>query len=197
MATPISQTIGTLFSYSGGVSCREVYDRLDVVLPGWTEDTVVDALAYLEDMRSIGQAGNANRGLYFALTPPMRLTFMAWALDQIILLTPASYPRKPDMILLRAELADFVAAPTVAKRNALIAVAKAIKPNTAIPAEMFVANCFKGVTKAVANNTVDGLVITELARNLRNVGVALAGLTLNQADGAILTELERIIGVID
>ncbi len=197
MAIQISKTIGELFAYSGGASCREVYNRLDAVLPGWTEDTVVDALAYLEDMRSIGQAGNANRGLYFALTAPMRLNFMAWALDQIILATPGSYTRKPAMVQLRADLADYVAAPTAQKRNAILATAKAIKPNTSIPAELFVGNAFKAVAKAIANNTVDGLVITELAKNLRHAGVALAGLSLAQIDDAILTQLEKIIGVID
>lgn len=91
MATPISQTIGQLFSYSGGASCKSVYDLLDANHPGWNEDTSLDVLTYCEELRTAGIPWDANFGLIHALTTPQKAQFIAYILQKIIDITPLGY----------------------------------------------------------------------------------------------------------
>ena len=196
MATPIQVTIGVAFGYTGGKSCQAVYDYAEANYPGYTEDTTIDVLTWCEGLRAIGLSMHANHGLYHGLSVAQQKTFINWALTQIIAYTPAGYSRRAAMIQLKADLADYIAAPTVQKKNALLATAKAIKPVTSIPAEVYVANAFKGITNAVANNVVTGEIIRDLVRDLKQAAIRLNGLTSLQVEDAILTKLERIIGVV-
>lgn len=197
MATPISKTIGELFGYSGFKSCQPIYDFADSAYPSWTEDTVVDVLAWTEGLRAINQSNNANYAIYRGLTNAQKQTFINWALSAITNYAPDSYPRKAAMITLKNEIADYMAAPTAAKRTNLLAKAKAIKPTTSSRAELLVANAFKGITVAVATNQVTGDILEDLGRSINRAGARLAGLTILQVNNIILTKLQQIIGIID
>jgi hypothetical protein len=197
MAVPISKTIGELFEVSGGKSCKSTLDSLDVFLPGWTEDSVVDVLTYLEALRVRGEARNLNAGILNFLTVPQQKAFITWALDSLIQHTPAGYSRKAAMINLYGLLTDYINAPTAPKKANLLTIAKGIRPVTSSEAELHVANAFKGATYNVANNTVTGESLNDLARSLYRAGSSLAGVPVLTGAGVVLTQLEKIIGVID
>ncbi len=197
MATPISKTIGECFALSGGKSCKAVYDFIEATYPGWTEDTVIDVLAWTEGLRALGQSNAVNYGLYRGLTNAQAKQFINWALTQFITHTPDGYARKAAMITLKDDLADYIAAPTNPKKLALLVKAKAIKPSTDSHAELYVANAFKGITVAIANNAVTGDVLNELGHCLTRAASLLSSMTILEANDAILTKLQRILGVID
>jgi hypothetical protein len=197
MATPISKTIGECFALSGGKSCKAVYDFIEATYPGWTEDTVIDVLEWTEGLRALGQSSAVNYGLYRGLTNAQAKQFINWVLNQFISHTPDAYARKAAMITLKEDLADYISAPTNPKKAALLAKAKAIKPSTDSHAELYVANAFKGITVAVANNAVTGDVLNELGHCLTRAGHLVGGLTILQVNNAILTRLQTILGVID
>lgn len=197
MAVTITKTIGELFAYSGWRACKAIYDALDTSVPGWTEDTSVNVLTYSEGMRTIGQSANVNYSVYRYLSAPQRLNFLNWAFDQLILVTPANYPNKAAMATFKAAIVDCATAPTAQKQNNLRATAKAIKPDTSSNADLFVANAFKGVANAVANNAVTAEVVGDVAHNLVRASMRLAGLTSLQANDAILTQLQIVVGIRD
>lgn len=197
MAIPMAKTIGEIFALSHFKSCKGVYDYLEANHPGWTEDTVIDVLTYTEGLRALNQSANAAYGIYNGLSNANQRIFVNWALNQFISHTPNAYPKKNDLIALKDALADYIQSPTAPKRNALLATAKALKPETNVDAEIFVLNAFKGITVAIANNLVNGEVLRELARNLARAGQKLSNLTIQEIHGAILTKLQQIIGVRD
>jgi hypothetical protein len=196
MATPISKTVGQLFIYSHGASCKEVYDLLDSLYPGWTEDTVIDALTWCEQARTAGAANNINFGILHGLTSPMQAQFINWAIAQIISYVPNGYSRKAAMITLQGKISDYLSAPTAGKKATLLSIAKAIKPDTTNATEMCVANIFKSVAAEVALGIISGRSLYELATQLRVAADLLGGIPRATTDGTILTQLETIIGVI-
>lgn len=196
--TPITKTIGELFQASGwGATCKSAQDLLDVAFPGWNEDTSVDLLTYDTAFRNAGLSSLCNYSYYRKLTGAQQKQYINWALGVFLTHVPDINPHKAAMVQLKLDLADYITAPTAPKKAALLATAKAIKPNTSDNVQLFVKNAFKGITVAVANNTVDGSVINEFSTCLKRAGQRLSSKTAVEMDDIILTKLEQIIGIID
>jgi len=199
MATPISKTIEQLFSYSGGRSCSPIYNYLDAAYPGWTGDTVVDVLTFLEGARAVGQSGNVLHGISFFMSATQRKTYLAWASAQMLSLIPVGYPRLAALTALRADLVDYVTTPNAPKKIALLIKAKLIRPTATGPsadAEMYLANAFKGLTVDIANDSIDGTTVISFSEGLAMASYRIGVITKGAAQGAMLTKMEEIIGLI-
>lgn len=203
MATPISRTIGQLFQLSGfGASCQPAYDLLDSVLPGWTEDTSVDLLTYDNYFRNAGLSGLCVYTYLRNLTLAQQKVYVNWAMTTFLSYVPDAFPQKAAMSQIQTDLIDYATTPTNAKKNALLATSKAIKPNTSNDSDIYARNAFKGIIYSVitavsASTPLSGSALNEFTTNLKRTGMRLTGKTSDQVSAVILTKLEQIIGIID
>lgn len=197
MATPRTYTYQQLDDSYGGIPCKKTLVARDDFDSGWVPTDTVDVLTYMEAMYDRDDGYNTCISASRALSNTERRNFINWALDKIIEYTPDGYSRKAAMITLKNDLVDYVTTPTAPKKAALLSTAYAIAPVTSQDAEILVANAFKGITIAIANNTVTPTVMEHFTNSLMKAGVKLSGASTDTVVRAVLTKLEQVLGLID
>lgn len=197
MAIQISKTVGEYFSYSGYRSCPSIYAYLDATYPGWTEETSIDVLEWSEGLRAAGEASNVNYGFYRALDAGQREDFIEWAIVQLLGHMPVGYARATELSELVTDIDGYLLAPTMEKAASLEASAKAIRPDTSVTADVYIANAFKAIAMALAVSAVSGETIAALGFSLVKAARFLSGVDQDETHGIMLTKLQKIIGVID
>lgn len=197
MPIQISKTVGEFFAYSGYRSCLSIYSYLDANYPGWTEDTVIDVLEWSEGLRSVGEASNVNYGFYRALNLTQSKEFIPWALAGLLAVTPVGYERLSSLLELKADIEDYILTPSVEKAEALGVVARSIRPDENVTADIYVANAFKAIAMALSSSALSGEIVGELGFSLVKAARFLSGADQDETNGSILTKLQQIIGVID
>jgi hypothetical protein len=73
------KTVTELFSYSGGATCNETTDLLNTYYHGWTLETSIDLLGYLEHHRTEGMEVFALVSIFKAFDAGQASSFITWS----------------------------------------------------------------------------------------------------------------------
>lgn len=198
MATPISRTwLEMQIMGLGGVTCVEAQALLQANYPGATDATVIDSLTWMELNRSAGLHSLLFPSVIRAMSATQRRDLIVWMLQQIQSSLPVGWPKTAAV---SAKLTDYINclnASTAQKRAAIQAYASSIVIDYEDTDSRYIEGTMKGLGNLIANQVSDHADVTWLVRRLIAIAVQALGLGDLSTKNAVLTRMQKIIGVID
>lgn len=198
MATPISKTwLQLQIMGIGGLTCPEVQGYLDTNHPGTTDSSVFDVLTWMEDMRDLGLHSYVFPSVIREMSPTQRRDLIVWALNQIKANLPSGWSGAAAASAKIDEYVSCLNAPSGAKRAAIQSYASSITIDWSDARSRYLLGTLKGLGNLIGQNISDHADVTWMVKRLMGIAINVLGTNELATKNAVMTQIEKIIGVID
>lgn len=198
MATPISKTWLQMQTMGiGGLTCPEVQAYIDQNHPGTTDASVFDVLEWMEAMRSRGLHSYVFPSVIREMSATQRRDLIVWALNQIKANLPGGWSGTAAASARIDEYVSCLNAPSGAKRAAIQSFASSLTIDWADSRSRYLNGTLKGLGNLIGQNINDHADVTWMVKRLMSIAVNVLGTNELATKNAVMTQIQRIIGVID
>lgn len=197
MATPITLTWLQLQIYSGGTTCKEVQQWLDVTFPGTTDATTLDMLTYTEAARAAGHHHFLFPSIVRWMSATQRRDLIVWMLQQLKLELPVGWEKTAALSAKMDEIIDCLTTPTAGKRAALQAYSSGLVINYDDNKDRFITQEIKRLCNLVANQVSDHGDVVLVGKNLIRAYTEVSLKDVSVIRNGLLTKMQKIAGIID